>query len=179
MSFNINNIKSNLQFGGARPSQFDIILIAPIAGIAAASVKLKFSAKATTIPVENLGQISVPYFGRVVKFAGERSYDDWNITVMNDEDWVVRRGMEQWMDAINQSQANVRNSGATNSPVSYKGTATVIQYGKQGNVIETYRLEGCFPFSIAAIDLNWETANAIEEFGVTLAYDYHVRGVSL
>jgi hypothetical protein len=179
MAFNINNIKSNLQFGGARPSQFEVILVAPLAAPLVSALKLRFTCKATTVPVENLGQVSVPYFGRVVKFAGERTYDDWSITVINDEDCVVRTGMEQWMDAINQSAANVRNAGATSSPNSYKGNATVIHYGKQGNVIQTYSLEGCFPTSLSAIDLNWETANAIEEFTVTLAYDRHVRGTAL
>lgn len=179
MAFDIERIKSNLQFGGARPSQFEIIVVPPLAVASLGIAKLRFTAKASSIPAETLGQVAVPYFGRTVKFAGERSYDDWSFTVINDEDWVVRSSMENWVDAINQSRANVRNSGATSSPISYKGTASVIHYGKQGNIIQIYTLEGCFPVLNSAIDLNWETANAIEEFSVTLAYDRHFRATAL
>lgn len=179
MAFDINEIKSNMQFGGARASQFSVMILPPsgIPGSMLGTFKLPFTCKAASVPTENLGQVAVPYFGRTVKFAGERTYDDWTFTIMNDEDWVVRTAMETWLDAMNQSRANIRNSGATSNPNSYKGTAIVTHYGKEGNVIQEYTLEGAFPVNVSAIDLNWESSNTIEEFTVTLAYDRHFRGI--
>lgn len=177
MPFNINNIKSNLQFGGARPTLFDVIITAPV-GIADANTsieKLRFTCKAASIPAQTIQAIDVPFMGRKVKYAGNRTFDDWNVTILNDEDWVTRNAMERWNNAINTHENNLRENGATSQPLSYKGTAIVTQYGKDGRLLQQYRFEGIFPTVVAPIELDWNSTDQIQEFQVTFAYDLWKR----
>ncbi len=164
MAFNINEIRANLQFDGARPSLFEVFVNNPVSNVGDA--KFRFMAKATSIPESTLGMIEVPYFGRKIKVAGVRQYADWQITIINDEDFAVRRALEAWHGAINSSESNLRTNPG------YRSTATVNQYGKDGNVVRTYTMENCWPISIGAIDLAWDNGDAIEEFPVTWSYDY-------
>ena len=111
---------------------------------------------------------------KVVRFllqqlAGNRTFEPWTVTIINDEDFAVRSTLEEWHQNINTVQGNVRQAGA--GPEAYKSQGSVIHYGKQGNILREYKFIGIFPSLIAAIDLNWET-EAIEEFQVTFEYDY-------
>lgn len=175
MPFNISAFKSNgLVYGGARPSLFNVFMSAP-AGIGIDNVsvdKFRFVCKTAELPESTVGQIEIPYFGRRIKVAGERSFNDWAVTVMNDEDFSVRSMFETWSNAINRLVSNVRDPAVAIE--NYKVDLDVIQYGKDGSTIRSYQLIGAFPTTIGAIGLNWETANAIEEFGVNFAYDYWV-----
>ncbi len=119
-----------------------------------------------------VGSIDIPYFGRRIKVAGERNFADWAVTVMNDEDFSVRAMFEAWSNAINRMVANVRDPNV--STEQYKVDLEVIQYAKDGSTIRSYQLIGAFPTQIGAIGLNWESQNAIEEFGVNFSYDYWV-----
>ena len=114
---------------------------------------------------------SVPYFGREVKVAGSRTFPSWSITVINDETFNVRNNLELWMSSINQHVSNLR-SAAFNPPIAYQQDATVIQYGKSGQPVKTYKLVGCFPTDVAPIDLDWASGDTIEEFGVTFEYQW-------
>jgi hypothetical protein len=167
MAFNINEMRANLQFDGARPSLFDVSINAPIGILPIGNPKFRFMAKATSIPESNMGMIEVPYFGRKIKVAGVRSYTDWQVTIINDEDFLVRRTLEAWHAAINSSEGNIR------SVDNYRSTATVRQYGKAGGeAIRSYTMENCWPIQISPIDLAWDNGDAIEEFTVTWAFDY-------
>lgn len=176
MSFNINDFKSRgLVFGGARPSLFLVRLLTP-PGIGVettlASQKLSFVCRAAELPEMTISQIEVPYFGRKIKIAGERTFADWAITVMNDEDFLVRAMFEGWSNAINTIITNIRLEGVVTEQ--YKADIEVIQFAKDGAPIRSYVLVGAFPTQIGAIALDWDSANAVETFSVNFAYDYWV-----
>lgn len=168
MAFNINEIKSQLQFGGARPSLFQVRFTNPATG--EADLKVPFMVKAASLPASSLTEIQVPYFGRRIKVPGTRNYENWTVTVMNDEDFKVRRAIEAWSRRINTYRGNIRDFG-TSAPAEFKSNAEVIQYGQAGNILRTYSFEGIWPLNISAVDLNWESGDQIEEFTVEFAVD--------
>ena len=175
MPFNISAFKSNgLVYGGARPSLFSVFMSVPGGlGIDNVSVdKFRFVCKTAELPESTVSSIDVPYFGRKIKVAGERSFADWGVTVLNDEDFSVRSLFESWSNALNRHVSNVRDPNV--SAEQYKVDLEVIQYGKEGDIIRSYLLVGAFPTQIGSIGLNWESANAIEEFSVNFSYDYWV-----
>lgn len=169
--FNLNEMRSQLQYGGARPALFQVIMTNPINGTG--DEKMTFMAKAAQLPASTVGSVNVPYFGRTIKVAGEREFADWSVTVINDEDFLVRNALEQWVNSMNLAQQNLRQGPATSSPASYKSQAQVIQYAKDGDVLREYTLDGIFPTEVSTIDVNWETQNTIEEFTVNFTYDWH------
>lgn len=173
MAFKINDIKTGLRFGGARPNLFRVRLTSPAAGLGLDFNGSEFLIQATSLPASEIMAIEVPYFGRKVKVAGDREYGSWAIEVMNDENFKIRNQLEQWHYRINSIRENKNNTGSS-APANYKADAFVDQYAKTGEVIRTYKFEGLFPTSIDAISLNWETNNTIETFGVTFAYDIYV-----
>lgn len=179
MAFNINEFISNgLPLGGARPSLFEVNIKFPQgAGFTSLSsegeAQLRFVCSASTIPASSIASIDVPYFGRKVKVSGDRTYDDWNVNVMNDEDYLVRKAFEEWHSAINSIVPNLKTASPSEAaPLGYKGTATVKHYGKQGNTIRQYQFVNIFPTSIEAMALDWNTTNTIQSFGARFAYDY-------
>ena len=173
MAFNISDFRSNLVGDGARPNLFSVTLVFPtIANNSAiAGQKTTFMAKAAQLPGSTIGQVPIYYFGREIRFAGNRTFTDWTLQIINDEDFVVRNSLESWMNAINSNQGNVRNSNAVN-PSSYAVDATVTQYGKTGNQIKQYTFVGVFPVDVAPIDLDWGSNDAIEEYAATFAFQY-------
>lgn len=172
MAFNINEFKSQLVGGGARPSLFQVQITNPVEP--AADFKIPFMIKAAALPESTLGSYVVPYFGREIKYAGDRVFADWPVTIINDEDFLIRNAMEAWSNAINSHDTNTRAL-----PQSYKSNAVVTQYSKDGRALRTYVFEGMYPVSIDSIPLSWEQSNAIEEFGVTFQYDmWRVEGAT-
>jgi hypothetical protein len=169
MSFNIHEIKSQLEFGGARPSLFQVRLLNPGSGVG--DLKLPFMCKAASLPASTLGEIPVPYFGRNIKVGGVRTYENWSITIINDEDFLVRKAMETWSKRINTYIGNTRDFTDAN-PENYKARAEVVQYGQVGNVLRAYQFEGIFPLNIGAIQTSWAEGDQIEEFTVDFAVDY-------
>lgn len=169
MAFNVNEIRSQLTLGGARNTLFQVTLQNPGNGVA--DIKLPFMVKAAQIPSSDLGIIEVPYFGRKIRLAGDRTFGDWTVTVINDEDFLIRNAMEEWSNRINTLRGNLRTFGAA-SPLLYKANAQVVQYSKTGVPIRTYTFNGIFPSSISTIDLSWDATDQIEEFTVTFQYDY-------
>lgn len=186
MPFKINDFKKQLTYGGARPSLFQVEVSLPTdlgdavnngvdgRGLANVEEKITFLANATSIPSSKIPEISVPYFGRKVKVAGTREFAEWSVTVINDEDFLVRKAFEHWMAAINGHGTNIRNSGVNASPSSYQSTAYVKQFSK-GPVespIRCYKFVNIFPVDISEIELNWNTTDSIEEFKITFQYDW-------
>jgi hypothetical protein len=170
MSFNINEFKSQLTGGGARPTLFQVQILNPVNP--EADFKVPFLVKAAGIPASTVGSYTVPYFGREVKYAGDRVFEDWNITVINDEDFSIRNSMEAWSNAINTHDSNQRAL-----PKDYKSNAIITQFGKDGKALRSYVFEGLFPISISQIDVGWENVNTIEEFTVSFQYDlWRVEG---
>ena len=169
MAFNINDIKSQLIFGGARNSLFQVQITNPANGTG--DLKVPFMVKAAQIPAATLGVIEVPYFGRKVKIAGDRTFAEWNVTVINDEDFLIRNSMEEWMNTINSHLGNVRGFGSA-SDLSYKSTAQVIQYSKTGVPIREYSFNGIFPVNITEMEVDWNATDVLQEFQVTFQYDW-------
>jgi hypothetical protein len=172
MAFNIENFKSGgLTLGGARPALFDVIIKMPTDIGDFAETKINLTCRAAQLPAATVGSIDIGYFGRMIKVAGDRTFADWTITVMNDEDFVARAAFEAWSNYINQLQNNTRLADSSEI-ATYKTDLEVRQYSKSGNMLRKYIVSGAFPTTVDAIDLNWETQNQIETFGVTFSYDY-------
>lgn len=181
MAFNINDFKSRgLTKGGVRPSLFQVELNPNIGEDSATTEKFIFTCRASEVPAATIDQVEVPYFGRKIKLAGDRTFDNWSVTIMNDEDYLVRNMFEDWSNQINQLAGNIKLLPAN----TYKATdATVTQFSKDGSKIRAYQFVGIFPISVAAMGLDWDTTNTIQTFDVTFAYDYwlpiQVGGVSV
>jgi hypothetical protein len=169
MAFNVNEIRSQLTLGGARASLFQVTLQNPANSVA--DIKAPFMVQAAQIPASSLGTIEVPYFGRKIKLAGDRTFAEWTVTIINDEDFLIRNAMEQWSNTINSLEGNVRGFGSA-SPLSYKSQAQVIQYSKTGTPLRTYQFNGIFPTEVSSIDLDWNSTDEIERFTVTFQYDW-------
>lgn len=161
MPFNIQNFREALNFDGARPNLFEV-------RIPDLSEDFSLMCKAAQIPGATIGTVEVPYFGRAVKLAGNRTFADWTITVINDEDYSIRHAFTEWMARINGHETNVAGGLAND----YFADVEVIQYGKDGDAKQSFKLIGAFPTDLSAIELDWGSNDAIEEYQVTFAYQY-------
>jgi hypothetical protein len=172
MAFSVNEFRSQMTGDGARPNLFEVSMPFPsFASPANAQTKLTFMCKTAQLPGSTVGVVPVNYFGRELKFVGNRSFADWTISVINDEDFVVRNAFERWMNGINSHNFNVRNPLAL-APLGYSVDSEVTQFGKQGNTLKKYRFVGVFPTDITPIDVDWGSNDTIEEFSVTLSYQW-------
>lgn len=171
MAFSVSQFRAELTDGGARTSLFEVQVTNP--SFVGNNNKFIFMCKASEIPESRLSSIEVPYFGRKIKLAGHKSYATWNVTVINDEDFSVRKNMEVWQNSINSAIGNLPATGVGSNPLNYKSKATVKQYGKAGNILRTYNFDGLFPTLIAAIPLDWNQPDSIEEFRVDFEYDFY------
>ena len=171
--FSINNFRSQLTGDGARPNLFQIQI--PLGGIPGVvdpgNQKLTMMAKSAQLPGSTLGMVPLYYMGRELKFAGNRTFTDWTVTIINDEDFLVRNALEQWMNTINANVGNNRNPAAL-SNLNYQVDGQVTQYGKTNTALKTYNIIGLFPIDVSPIDLDWGSNDSIEEFTVTFAYQW-------
>jgi hypothetical protein len=169
--FNISQFRSELQLDGARPNLFEVNMTFPIFADQTAARKLTFMAKTAQIPGSTVNPVIVNYFGREIKLAGNRTFPEWTISVINDEDFTVRKAFERWMNGLNSHRNNLRDSSA-GFPDGYTQDAEVIHYSKTGAVIKRYRFIGMFPTDLSPIELDWGQNDTIEEFSVTLNYQW-------
>ena len=169
MAFNVDTFKSRFSDGGARPNLFSVSLQTP-GLVPTLDDGGSFEIKAAQIPSSTIAQVDVPYFGRQIRVAGNRTFEPWTVTVFQKEDFEIRNAMETWMNTINSHVLN----DALNGDQSYKADAIVKHFGKAGGItpIATYKFMGLFPTEISAVELGWDTNDAIEEFTMTFAYDY-------
>jgi len=182
MAFNINSFRARgLSEGGARPSLFEVQFPTTPPGVNTnGQSDLSFLVQAASLPASIVDQVEVPYFGRRTKFSGERVFQDWTVTVLNDEDFAARDFFESWSNSINTLLGNITNAeagvGATSvgGPlVGYKIDGTqVLQYGKAGDIIRAYAFYGMWPKTVSDIRLDWGQTNQIEVFEVQFALDY-------
>jgi len=178
MAFNVNEfISRGLEYGGARPSLFEVQMGQPpgIQFDADSVQKLSFMCQAAQLPAASMSSIEIPYFGRKIKVAGERSFDNWTLSIMNDEDFKVRSLFEKWSNALNSLETNIRAGGL--GAENYKADLDVIQYAKDGEVIRAYTVIGAFPTDVSSIDVNWSSTGTVQTFSATLAYDYWIPQV--
>ena len=168
MAFNINDIRAQLTLGGARQSLFQVTITNPITQIA--DLKVPFLTVRAQIPASSIGTIQVPYFGRKIKIAGDRNFAPWTVTVINDEDFLIRNAMETWNNSINSYESNINQLGS-GAPALYKSQATVTHFGKAGEILRTYQFNGLYPSDVAPITLDWNVQDQLEEFDITFEYD--------
>jgi hypothetical protein len=166
---NINDFKAKLAGGGARANQFKVTMPFPgYAQVGGEIEDLAFLCRATTIPDMTIGIVPVPFRGRTIKIAGDRTIADWSVTAYNDTNFKLRNAFERWQNGINNM---TDNEGLTN-PVDYQVDAFVDHLDRNGNTIKSYTLRGAFPTVLQAIALSYDEATAIEQFDVTFEYQY-------
>ena len=167
---NIDDFKANLIGGGARANQFRVT-ITPPPGIAIGLDvrKTSFLVRSSNLPAQTLGEITVPFRGRNIYIAGDRTFDDtWTTTFLNDTDFMVRNAMERSSNGINDL---ADNTGVV-APADYQTDLTVEQLDRDDTVLKSYIFRSAWPTTIAAIELTSDTADAIEEFEVTWRFQH-------
>ena len=177
--FSVTKFKAGLQHGGARPSLFKVIFDYP-SGITTPPTRANFLVKATTIPASTVGSYDVFYHGKAIHVAGDRTFDTWDTTIINDEDFGIRNTLENWMGSISDHKLNTRDKRIFNTSegdiAKYKSTLKVQQFSKAGEVLRTYTFKGAWPSALSTINLDWATASEIEEFTCTWVYDSWTAG---
>lgn len=163
----VDDFKSKLRGGGARPNLFKATINFP--AYAQGDVEItSFLCSAAQLPGSTLGLITVPFRGRQVKLAGDRTFDVWTPTIINDTDFAVRNSMERWMNGMNNHR---QNTGLTNVN-DYSADLIVEQIDKDGSTLKTYNFRGCFPTAVSPIDLSYAATDVIEEFTVEFQVQY-------
>ena len=166
---NISDFKAKLAGGGARNNQFKVTMPFPgYAQVGGEIEDLAFLCQSTSIPAMTIGNVNVPFRGRVIKIAGDRTFASWSVNVLNDTNFKLRNAFERWQNGIN----NMTDNEGLSNPVDYQVDVFVDQLDRNGNTLKSYTLRGAYPTSIGGIDLNYETNDAIEDFDVTFEYQY-------
>ena len=178
----LESFKARMGGGGARPNLFECELAFPPDSIPVGTTedvlsdKTRFLVKAASLPASTLGVIDIPFRGRNLKIAGDRTFDPWTITVINDSDFSIRTAFERWMNLINKHEDNAGKK----DPVDYQTDAIVKQFGRaltNGStpttqsavpVLKQYKFYGVFPTSVSDIALSYDSSDTIEEFTVDL-----------
>ncbi len=170
----ISQFKSALIGGGARPNLFEVELTTLPAGISWDADSFRYMCKAAQLPAQNVANIDVPFRGRIFKVAGDRTIDTWTVTIINDEGFILRNAFEEWAELIAKLDTNL---GATD-PSAYMTNAKVFQLGRGSStsskssegtsnaVLKEYEFVDIWPSNVAAIDLSYDSSDAIEEFTV-------------
>jgi hypothetical protein len=161
----ITDFKSKLTGGGARSNLFEVVLSFPDIAQADTNVldKSRFLVKSAALPASNIAPLDVAFRGRVLKVAGDRTFDSWTVTIINDTDFAIRSAFENWMNTINRLSDN---TGSTD-PTSYQADAFVYQLDRDGSTLRAYHMYDLFPTSISQIPLDYGTST-IQEFTVEM-----------
>lgn len=184
----ITTFKSALKGGGARPNLFEVsIPTFPVDGWD--DIEFNFMCKAAALPASNMAPIEVPFRGRIFKVAGDRTFDTWTVTIINDEDFLLRTEFEKWMNLMSK----LDNATGVTDPAAYMVNANVYQLGRgktkeymgpeYGNSaggslkpLRTYEFWDIFPTNVSAIDLSYDTSDTIEEYTVEFQVQYWTVG---
>ena len=191
----LSQFKSKLAGGAARPNLFEVsiptfpssVSTAWGAGDDAENGIFKFLCKSATLPASNVGSIDIPFRGRILKVAGDRTFDDWTVSVINDEDFKLRTAFEQWGNIMSKLDDA---TGVTN-PASYMTDAYVQQLGRgaqaftaenagaESSILRTYKFYDIFPTTVGEIALSYDSSDEIEQFDITFKVQYYTIGNSL
>jgi len=173
-----SNVSSFLQVvkQGVRPNMFQVDISFPDSVDADAEL-VSYMCKSAVLPAANIGVIEVPFRGRTVKIAGDRTFDNWSATFINDKEMKSRAYFESWLQSINSHKANTANEI---DPTEYGRTVVIKQLEKDnspsGDELRSYKLWYAFPISTSAIDLAYDSNDQIEEFSVEFQYSYWTVG---
>ena len=175
----ITDFRSRMTGGGARANLFEVEITFPdelTIVTSTVSDKVPFLVKAAEIPASNLGNIPVPYRGRVLPIAGDRTFDPWTVTVINDTDFLIRDAMEKWSNSIN----DIQTAQGSINPEVYQTSARVFQKSRLGEGpgdterdLRIYKFEGIYPNVVSSIPLDFGATDQIEEFQVTFNYLFY------
>jgi hypothetical protein len=154
--------------GGARPNLFEVEIVnAPIMDTSV-SKAMKILCQGASLPAATFGEIIVPYMGRQLKIPGNRTYDTWDLTIINDEDFRIRKHFHQWQEGMNDPRSNKNRFDDKTS----FGQFRVNQLNGSGKVIQRYNIHNAWPSVVSDIELNWESNDALETFTVTLNFSH-------
>ena len=166
---NINDFKSALKGGGARANQFQVTLPFPgFAAIGGETRVMSFLCTTTNLPGMTLAEIPVPFRGRNLYIAGDRTIDTWTTTILNDTDFLIRNAFERWMNEIN----NMSDNSGLENPSDYMVDAFVDHLDRAGQVIKSYTFRGMWPLTVAPIELTAAEAGEVESFEITYRYQF-------
>ena len=177
----IVDFRSKMRGGGARSNLFEVNITYPSGigeqtGNDGATAKGEFLIKSAEIPASNVGNIPVPFRGRVLPIAGDRTFDPWTVTIINDTDFVIRDAMERWSNSIN----DIQTAQGTINPEDYQTSARVFQKSREGvgpgdteKDLRIYKFEGIYPNVVSSIPLDFGATDQIEEFQVTFNYLFY------
>jgi hypothetical protein len=167
---NIDDFKANLIGGGARSNQFRVTITAPPGIAIGLDVRrTSFLVRSSNLPAMSLGEIPIPFRGRNIYIAGDRTFDEqWTTTFFNDTDFMIRKAMERWSNGINDL---ADNTGVI-APADYQTDLTVEQLDRDDTVLKSYIFRSAWPIGVSSIDLTSENATSIEEFSVTWRYQH-------
>ena len=167
MVLGVDDFKAKLKGGGARPNLFKVTLNFP--SFAVADVELaSFMCKGASIPASIIDPIAVPFRGRQLQISGDRTFEPWTVTIINDTDFGVRNPLERWMNGINGHSSN---TGLPN-PADYQADLMVEQLDRDESVLKKYVFKGAFPTRVDAMELNYDTTGTIEEFACEFQIQY-------
>jgi hypothetical protein len=169
MSYSVDDFKAKLKGGGARANLFRCIITNPAVAAGVPGELTSFMCKGAALPASVIGSIEVPFRGRKLKVAGDRTFDNWTATIFNETSFEVRNAFERWMNSIN---AHSENTSRSSNPSDYQAQILVEQLDRSGRVLKRYVINGAFPINVGAIELSYDTNDAIEEFTVEFAYQY-------
>lgn len=163
----VDDFKAKLKGGGARPNLFKATINFP--AYAQGDVEItSFLCEAAQLPGSVMGVIEMPFRGRILKIAGDRTFEVWSPTIINDTDFKIRNSMERWMNGMNAHSAN---TGLT-APVDYQADLIIEQLDRDESVLKKYNFRGCFPTNISPIELSYATNDEIERFNVEFQVQY-------
>ena len=166
---NINDFKSRLKGGGARANQFKVTLPFPgFASVGGETSDMAFLCTSTSTPASTVSDVPIAFRGRTLYMAGDRTFDTWSTTVLNDTDFKIYRATERWLNGINNM---TDNEGLTN-PSDYQVDAFVDHLDRNGTTLKSWTFRGLFPTALPGIALNYGTNDAVETFDVTWRYQY-------
>ena len=171
MAFNVNQFRSQLQGDGARPNLFEVSMPFPAFSLPGnAQTKMTFMCKTAQLPGSTLGVVPVQYFGRELKFVGNRTFADWTVTIINDTEMSLRKPFEEWMNGMNDLELNT----GVLSPTDYQVDLIVEHLDRNDEVLMTYTLYNAFPINMSEIALQYGQNDVIEEFTVTFNYSHYL-----
>ncbi len=161
----ITDFKSKLSGGGARSNLFEVVLSFPEAAPADANVldKSRFLVKSVAMPASTVTPLPVAFRGRTLNVAGDRTFESWTITIINDTDFSIRSAFENWMNTMNKVSDN---TGITD-PALYQADAFVYQLDRDGSTLRAYHFYDLFPTNMSSIALSYDT-ESIQEFTVEM-----------
>ena len=166
---NINDFKSRLRGGGARANQFKVTLPFPgYAAVGGETSDMAFLCSATSTPASTVAEVPIPFRGRTLYVAGDRTFATWATTILNDTDFKIYRAVERWLNGIN----NMSDNEGISNPADYQVDAFVDHLDRNGTTLKSWTFRGMFPTALPGIALGYGLNDAVETFDVTWRYQY-------